>query len=69
MQLYSRRILALTTAIPHQGKLEDALPMYQRALRIDEKTYGPEHPDVAIFLNNIAMLLKAQGKLGAGHWH
>ena len=24
MQLYSRRILALTTAIPHQGKLEDA---------------------------------------------
>ena len=24
MQLYSRRILALTTAIPHQGKLADA---------------------------------------------
>lgn len=24
MQLYSRRILALTTAIPHQGKLEGA---------------------------------------------
>lgn len=24
MQLYSRRILALTTTIPHQGRLEDA---------------------------------------------
>ena len=25
MQLYSRRILALTTSIPHQGRLEDLL--------------------------------------------
>lgn len=30
MQLYSRRILALTTAIPHQGRLEDAQASVQR---------------------------------------
>ncbi|KIX18499.1 MULTISPECIES: iron-sulfur cluster assembly scaffold protein [Paracoccus] len=30
MQLYSRRILALTTAIPHQGRLDDAQASVQR---------------------------------------
>ncbi|WP_265502334.1 iron-sulfur cluster assembly scaffold protein [Paracoccus beibuensis] len=30
MQLYSRRILALTTAIPHQGRLEDPQATVQR---------------------------------------
>ena len=26
----------------------------RRALAIDEKAYGPDHPDVAIDLNNLA---------------
>jgi hypothetical protein len=29
----------------------------RRALEIDEKSYGPEHPKVAIRLNNLAQLL------------
>ena len=43
-----------------QGKLEEAGPLYQRALAIDEKVYGPDHPDVAGALNNWAQLLNEQ---------
>ena len=32
-------------------------------MRIDEKTYGPDHANVATNLSNIALILKAQGKL------
>ena len=41
----------------------------RRALAIDEKVYGPEHPDVARDANNIGQILKAQGDLeGALEW-
>jgi tetratricopeptide (TPR) repeat protein len=30
--------------------------MYKRALKIDEKILSPEHPDVALSLNNLALL-------------
>ena len=35
----------------------------RRALAIDEKSYGPEHPDVARDLNNLAQLLQATNRL------
>ena len=35
----------------------------RRALAIDEASYGPEHPDVAVDLNNLAQLLKATNRL------
>ena len=34
----------------------------QRALAIWEKVLGPEHPDVALSLNNLALLYHAQGQ-------
>jgi hypothetical protein len=37
--------------------------LYKRALAIDEKSYGPEHPDVAIDLNNLAALYQALNRL------
>ncbi len=40
-----------------------AEPLYRRALKIDEATYGPDHPTVAICLNNLAQLLQATGRL------
>jgi len=45
------------------GKAEyaQALPLYERALAIDEKVYGKEHPEVATDLNNLANLYYAQG--------
>ena len=35
-------------------------PLYKRSLDIDEKAYGPDHPEIAIVLNNWAGLLKSQ---------
>jgi tetratricopeptide (TPR) repeat protein len=37
--------------------------LLERALAIREKTRGPEHPETASILNNLALLLKAQGDL------
>jgi centrosomal protein CEP104 len=33
-----------------------AQPLYERALRIYEKTHGPDHPDVAHTLTDLAVL-------------
>jgi Tfp pilus assembly protein PilF len=41
----------------------EAEPLYRRALAIDEKSLGPEHPNVAIRLNNLAELLSATNRL------
>ena len=35
----------------------------RRALAIDEQSFGTEHPNVAIRLNNLALLLKATNRL------
>ena len=35
----------------------------RRALAINEKSFGPDHPNVAIRLNNLAQLLKATNRL------
>ena len=35
----------------------------RRALAIDEKSFGPDHPNVAIDLNNLALLLQATNRL------
>ena len=42
----------------------EAEPLMRRALSIDEKSYGPDHPNVAIRLNNLAQLLEATNRLG-----
>ena len=39
-----------------------AEPLYRRALEIKEKISGPDHPDVATGLNNLAGLLRDQGQ-------
>ena len=46
-----------------RARYAEAEPLYRRALEIDERSYGPDHPDVAIDLNNLAQLLKATNRL------
>ncbi len=41
----------------------EAEPLMRRALAIDEKSFGPDHPNVAIRLNNLAALLQATNRL------
>src|SRR3984893_1395592 len=58
MSARSAQIAELSRA----GKYSDAIPLAQR-LRADiEKTYGPDHRDVAAALNNLAMLYGSQGR-------
>jgi tetratricopeptide (TPR) repeat protein len=49
-------------ALRSLGRYADAEPLYKRALAIDEKALGKDHPDVATALNNLAALYDAQGK-------
>ena len=39
-----------------QGRYEDAIPIAEKVLAIREKALGPDHPDVARSLNNLALL-------------
>ena len=44
-------------------KAHTAEPLYRRALAIDEKSFGPDHPNVAIGLNNLALLFRDTNRL------
>ena len=45
-----------------QGKYEEALAMYEKALSIKLKKLGDDHPDVATTYNNMANVYNKQGK-------
>ena len=45
-----------------QGKTRKAELLYQRALTIQERNLGPEHPDVATILNNLGLFYLKQSK-------
>ncbi len=44
------------------GDVQRALPLYQRALRIDEKNHGLEHRKIAVDLNNLAETYRKLGQ-------
>jgi tetratricopeptide (TPR) repeat protein len=46
------------------NRLGEAEPLMRRALDIDERAYGPDHPNVARDLNNLALLLQDTNRLG-----
>jgi len=50
-----------------QGKYEAAETMHWRALELIEKVLGLGHPDTLTSVNNLAVLLVGQGKLGPKH--
>jgi tetratricopeptide (TPR) repeat protein len=56
--------LALGRAEHEQNNYQQAEPLYQRALRINETALGAEHPNTAAALNNLASLYEAQGRYG-----
>ena len=53
--------LLLSRTLPAQGKYTEAERL-QRSLAIREKVLGPEHPDVATALSNLAFLYYTQGR-------
>src|SRR5260370_1130741 len=45
-----------------RARYREAEPLLKRALAIREQQLGPQHPDTASSLNNLALLYRAQGK-------
>jgi tetratricopeptide (TPR) repeat protein len=45
-----------------RARYVEAEPMHKRALAIKERALGPEHPDVALSLNNLANVYRDQGR-------
>ena len=48
----------LAGLLQDSNRLEEAEALYRRALALKEKSFGPDHPNVAIPLNNLATLLQ-----------
>src|SRR5262245_50068241 len=44
--------------LQESGRLSQAEALYRRALAIEEKSFGPDHPDLAVALTNLATLLQ-----------
>ena len=55
----ARRLTGQVVQYYATGRYQEAIPLAQRALAITEKARGPEHPDTAVSLNNLAMLYQA----------
>jgi tetratricopeptide (TPR) repeat protein len=45
-----------------RARYSEAEPLYQQALSIREQQLGPDHPNTATTLNNLAVLYRSQGK-------
>lgn len=43
-----------------QGKYDEADRLYLRCIEMEERNLGPDHPELAVGLNNRALLLKKQ---------
>jgi Tfp pilus assembly protein PilF len=52
------------TYLQVHARLAAARPLLERALAIDETVYGPDHPEVATRLNNLALILQDLGQPG-----
>jgi tetratricopeptide (TPR) repeat protein len=53
----------LTASLHELADWTEAEPLMRRALAVSEKSFGTEHPVVAVSLNNLAQLLKATNRL------
>jgi CHAT domain-containing protein/Tfp pilus assembly protein PilF len=58
----ARNLYWKATDLRSAGKYDEAFPSYERALSIRENALGPNHPSVAISLNNLALLYHSTGE-------
>jgi hypothetical protein len=59
----ARLMNSVALYIGAQARWKEAEPLMRRALTIDENSYGPDHPNVAMNLNNLAALLQDTNRL------
>ncbi len=53
----------LGSVLQDLGELSEARACHERALKIDEAAFGPEHPKVARDVSNLGSVLAALGEL------
>jgi len=53
---------AKAATLYQQGRYSEAVNVAKEALKVAENTFGPDHPNVAASMNNLAELYRAQGK-------
>ncbi|MBI2354999.1 MAG: tetratricopeptide repeat protein [Deltaproteobacteria bacterium] len=58
LQTLNKEVISLY----RQGRYDDAAVVAQKALQVAEQSLGPNHPDVAECLNNLAGMYKTQGQ-------
>ena len=44
------------------GKFQEAVPIAEKVMKYCEKNDGPDHPETATVLNNLAVLLESTGR-------
>jgi len=57
-----KRLYDQCVTLYQQGKYSEATELAEEALQLAEKTLGPEYPNMAQSLNNLAMLYRVHGK-------
>jgi CHAT domain-containing protein/Tfp pilus assembly protein PilF len=57
----ARRLYNRAAELHGAGRHDEAVPLAERALAAFENAFGPEHPDVALSLNGLALVYKAKG--------
>ncbi len=57
----AKELNAKVAKLYSEGRYVEAIPIASRLLAIVEKAFGPEHPDVAYSLNNLAVLYEMTG--------
>jgi hypothetical protein len=55
----------LALAVSDQGTYEAAEEIHQRVLGLEEKTLGPEHPNMLGNMSNLTLVFLKQGKYEA----
>lgn len=53
---------AVAFYLDQRGQVGAAEPLYHRALAIEERRLGMEHPDLVTLLNNLAIIYETQGR-------
>ena len=59
------RLRALAVTLEANGGWGEAEDLHRKALALQESRLGPDHPDVALSLNSIALLMMDRGELEA----
>jgi len=62
-QNYARCLVRAAIALGELERYIEAQKLLEKAIPIQTKTLGSEHPDVASSLNNLALIHKAQGEM------